>query len=225
MGEIPNRGPMPQRKATTERLAAFSDGVFSVIITIMVLDLRPPARPTFTALWTLWPTALSYLVSYVFIAIVWVNHHHLMRFIEDPSPRLIWINFAHLFAVSLVPFTTVWVADTRLAEVPVFVYTTVFVLVELAYLNFEHHSLMRAELEEIPPRTRRLARLRSFVAFGVFITAMLSSLKFPRCAFAFVCCAVLLYLRPEFPMKRRDRSKPAVEISVKGDGSISGGTH
>jgi uncharacterized membrane protein len=192
-------GPMPRRRATTERLAAFSDGVFSVIITIMVLDLRPPERPTFTALWTLWPTALSYLVSYVFIAIVWVNHHHLLRFTDEPSPRLIWINFAHLFAVSLVPFTTAWVAHTRLAEVPVLIYAAVFVSVELAYLNFEHHALTQAEIEEISPKTRRLAKVRSFVAFGLFLSAMLVSIKFPQCGFGLVCCAVLLYLRPEPP--------------------------
>lgn len=139
---------MPQRKATIERLAAFSDGVFSVIITIMVLELKPPEHPTFAALWPLWPTALSYLVSYVFVAIVWLNHHHLLRFTEEPTSRLIWINFAHLFAVSLVPFTTAWVSDSRLAAAPVFVYAANFVLVELAYLNFEHHALTQAEVEE-----------------------------------------------------------------------------
>ncbi len=84
---------MPRRKATTERLAAFSDGVFSVIITIMVLDLKAPEQPTFRALLPLWPTALSYLVSYTFVAIVWLNHHHLLRFTEYPTPRLMWINF------------------------------------------------------------------------------------------------------------------------------------
>src|SRR5215471_17118781 len=96
-------GRMPQRKASVERLGAFSDAVFAVIITIMVLDLRPPEHPTFAALLPLWPTALSYVVSYQFIAIVWTNHHHLLRFIDAPTPRLIWINFAHLFCVSLVP--------------------------------------------------------------------------------------------------------------------------
>jgi uncharacterized membrane protein len=198
---------MPQRRATIERLAAFSDGVFSVIITIMVLDLKPPERATFTALWELWPTVLSYLVSYIFVAIIWVNHHHLLRFTDEPSPRLIWINFAHLFAVSLVPFTTAWVAHTHLAEVPVFVYALVFVFVELAYLNFERHVLAHAEIEEIPPRTRRLAKLRSFVAFGLFLSAMLVSIKFPQCGFGLVCCVVLLYLRPELPGTSRSGTR------------------
>jgi uncharacterized membrane protein len=88
-----------------------------VIITIMVLDLRPPPQATLAALIPLWPTALSYAVSYLFIAIVWVNHHHLLRFAEHATPRLIWVNFAHLFMVSLVPFSTAWVANTRLAAI------------------------------------------------------------------------------------------------------------
>ena len=163
---------MSSQKPTPERLGVFSDGVFALIITIMVLELKPPEHPTFAALLPLWPTALSYIVSYQFIAIVWLNHHHLLRFIPYPTPRLIWINFAHLFMVSLVPFATAWVASTRLAVVPVFVYAAVFVLVELAYLQFEHHVLGHAVAEEISHRTRRFAKMRSLVAFGLFITAM-----------------------------------------------------
>ena len=197
---------MPQRRATVERLGAFSDGVFAVIITIMVLELKPPERPTFAALLPLWPTALSYAVSYQFMAIVWLNHHHLLRFTDSATPRLIWINFVHLFMVSLVPFSTAWVARTRLAAVPVFVYAGVFLLVELAYLQFEHYALSRAAPEEISHHARRLARIRSLLALGLFLTGMLVSLKFPLCGFGLVCCAVLLYLRPEPPGIRGDRA-------------------
>jgi uncharacterized membrane protein len=87
---------MSNKKTTPERLAAFSDGVFAVIITIMVLDLKPPNGTTLRALVPLWPTALSYAVSYFFIAIIWVNHHHLLRFTHSATPQLIWWNFAHL---------------------------------------------------------------------------------------------------------------------------------
>jgi uncharacterized membrane protein len=193
---------MPQRRATVERLGAFSDGVFAVIITIMVLELKPPEHPTFAALGLLWPTALSYGASYSFIAIVWMNHHHLLRFTDDATPRLIWINFLHLFAVSLVPFVTSWVAGTRLAAVPVFVYAAVFVMVELAYLQFEHYALAQAVVDEISRRAHRLARVRSFFAFGLFLTAMLVSLKLPLLGFGLVGSALLLYLRPEPPGAR-----------------------
>jgi hypothetical protein len=80
---------MAQRQATLERLNASSDGVFSFIITILVLELNPPERPAFTTLLALWPTGVSYVVSYLFVAIVWVNHHHVLKYAEARTPRLI----------------------------------------------------------------------------------------------------------------------------------------
>ena len=94
---------MPHARESPERLSMFSDGVFAVLITVLVLELRPPELPTFRALFLLWPTWLSYAVSYLFIAIVWVNHHHLLRYATEAIPRLMWFNFAHLFSVSLIP--------------------------------------------------------------------------------------------------------------------------
>jgi uncharacterized membrane protein len=81
---------MTDRTTPTERLTAFSDGVFSVIITIMVLDLKPPAQAKLSALLPLWPTTLSYAVSYLFVAIIWINHHRLLLFAHDATPKLMW---------------------------------------------------------------------------------------------------------------------------------------
>jgi uncharacterized membrane protein len=102
-------------RRSPERLSALSDGVFAVLITVLVLDLRPPQFPTFESLLSLWPTWLSYLVSYLFIAIVWINHHHLMRYATEATPNLVWFNFAHLFSVSLHPLATAWMAVSELA--------------------------------------------------------------------------------------------------------------
>src|SRR5689334_18034835 len=98
------------RRASPERLSTFSDGVFAVLITVLVLELRPPERPTFEALLALWPIWLSYAVSYVFIAIVWANHHYLMRYATEANSSLLWFNFAHLLAMSLLPISTAWMA-------------------------------------------------------------------------------------------------------------------
>jgi uncharacterized membrane protein len=87
-------------------------------------------------------------VSYLFIAIVWVNRHHLPRFAEHATPRLIWWNFAHLFVVSLVPFSTAWIAVTRFAAVPVAVYAAILVMVNSAYLAFVWEVLAQAEVQE-----------------------------------------------------------------------------
>ena len=189
---------MHSRKPTPERLAAFSDGVFAVIITIMVLELRPPEQPSFSALLPLWPTMLSYAVSYLFIAIVWVNHHHLLRFAEQATARLIWWNFAHLFLVSLVPFSTAWVADTDFAAAPVSIYAGVFVLVNSAYLAFAWEVLAQAEVQQaVSARVRQMTRARSFATVAIFVAAAVISIWFPLWGFALIGCTLFAYLRPE----------------------------
>jgi uncharacterized membrane protein len=121
-------------RATPERLSAFSDAVFAVLITVLVLELRPPESPTLRAFLLLWPTQLSYTVSYLFIVIVWTNHHYLMRFSTVASSRLLWFNFAHLFSMSLLPFSTAWMAVSELAPLAVAFYAAVFFLVNATYI-------------------------------------------------------------------------------------------
>src|ERR1700739_5169220 len=122
------------QRATPERLSAFSDGVFAVLITVLVLELRPPELPIFKAFLLLWPTWLSYAVSYLFIAIVWTNHHYLMRYATEATPRLLWFNFAHLFSMSLLPLSTAWMAVSRLAPLAVAFYAFIFFLVNVTYI-------------------------------------------------------------------------------------------
>ena len=152
---------MREEKITADRLAAFSDAVFAVIVTIMVLELKAPEQAAFSDLWPLWPTAISYAVSYLFIAIIWINHHYLMRFVGPPTLGLIWTNFVHLFMVSLLPFATAWIARTRLASSPVVFYAALFVCIDIAYNVFERRVLARADATQVSERTRRLARRRS----------------------------------------------------------------
>jgi uncharacterized membrane protein len=153
---------------TAQRLAAYSDAVFAVIVTIMVLELRAPDEAAFSALWPLWPTAISYAVSYLFIAIIWINHHHLMQFVGPPTLRLIWTNFVHLFMVSLLPFATAWVARTQLSSPSVALYAGLFVCIDIAYNVFERKVFACADPDEISERTRRLARRRSLVVLASF---------------------------------------------------------
>src|SRR3954451_19596678 len=139
----------PLRKATPERLSTFSDGVFAVLITVLVLDLRPPELPTFEALLSLWHTWLSYAVSYLFIAIVWTNHHYLMRFATEVSSRLLWFNFAHLFSMSLLPISTAWMAVSELAPQPVAFYAAVFFLVNATYICMIWELIDRTQVDEV----------------------------------------------------------------------------
>ena len=164
----------------TARLAAYSDAVFAVIVTIMVLELKAPDEAEFSVLWSLWPTAISYAVSYLFIAIIWINHDHLMRFVGRPTLRLIWINFVHLFMVSLLPFATAWVARTRLASSAVVFYAGLFVCIDIAYNLFEREVLAHADITQVSAHTRRIARRRSLAVLATFTTAMLVALAAPR---------------------------------------------
>ncbi len=91
---------------TTSRLEAFSDGVIAIIITIMVLELRAPAQPTLPALLKVAPVFLSYALSFLVAAIMWVNHHHLIHAVRSVTARLLWSNLYLLFWMSLVPFVT-----------------------------------------------------------------------------------------------------------------------
>jgi uncharacterized membrane protein len=143
---------MREEKETAHRLAAYSDAVFAVIVTVMVLELRAPEQSAFSALWPLWPTAISYAVSYLFIAIIWINHHYLMRFVGTPTLGLIWINFVHLFMVSLLPFATAWIARTRLASSPVALYAGLFVCIDIAYNVFERDVLAQADATQVSER-------------------------------------------------------------------------
>src|SRR3989449_5814432 len=147
------------RAATPERLSAFSDAVFAVLITVLVLDLRPPVLPTFKALLLLWPTWLSYAVSYLFIAIVWANHHHLMRYATRATPRLMWFNFGHLFSVSLLPLSTAWMAVSKLAPEPVAFYAAVFFLVNLTYIFLIWELIDRSPVDDVSPRARKVMHI------------------------------------------------------------------
>lgn len=188
---------MREEKITADRLATYSDAVFAVIVTIMVLELKAPDQAGFRALWPLWPTAISYAVSYLFIAIIWINHDYLMRFVGRPTLELIWINFVHLFMVSFLPFATAWIARTRLASSPVVFYAGLFVCIDLAYNVFEREVLTRANATRVSERARRVARRRSLVVLASFTAAMLVALVAPRLAFGLICGALILHLQPE----------------------------
>jgi uncharacterized membrane protein len=193
------------QNTSPDRVRAFSDGVFAVIITILVLELKPPSAATFSALLPLWPTGLSYVVSYLFIAIVWVNHHHLFSFAEVATPRLIWSNFGHLFSVSLIPFTTEWIADSRLAPAPVVLYSSVFVLVNITYVALCFEVVDRPAHEDTPARMRRMLRMRSFITIACFAAAAVVALKWPVAAMVLICLCLIGYLRPDIPAPKKFR--------------------
>src|ERR1700751_3919641 len=168
-----------ERRRSPERLRSVSAGVLAVLITVLVLELRPPEVATFKALLSLWPTWLSYAVSYLFIAIVWANHHHLMHYAAESTPRLMWFNFAHLFSVSLLPLSTAWMATSELAPQPVSFYAAVFFLVNATYIALIWELIQRGPVKDVPSKERRIMRFRSIATLCIFAAAAIVALKYP----------------------------------------------
>lgn len=162
-------------------------------------DLKKPSGASLHSLVTLWPTLLSYIVSYWFIAIVWINHHYTMRYTSRATHRLIWANFGHLFSVSFIPFLTAWIAETHFQPFPVAMYALVFLMVNITYLILLWESIFDNLRNAVPERARRLLNVRSFIGIGMFATALVISFWLPLAGFAVICGCLLLYLRPDVP--------------------------
>src|SRR5512133_169098 len=115
------------------RLEAFSDGVLAIIITIMVLELRAPRGDSFAALRPLLPTFVGYALSFIYIAIYWNNHHHMLHAARKVNGPILWANTHLLFWLSLVPFATAWMGGNNFAARPVALYGFVLLMAGLAY--------------------------------------------------------------------------------------------
>ena len=135
---IRQRLPPPRRKfrkpsMNKSRLEAFSDGVLAVIITVMVLEMKPPRGTGLQALRPVVPVFLSYILSFVNIAIYWNNHHHLLHATQRVNGATLWANLHLLFWLSLVPFTTAWMDESHFGAWPVAVYGIVLLMAGVAY--------------------------------------------------------------------------------------------
>jgi uncharacterized membrane protein len=115
------------------RLEAFSDAVIAIIMTIMVLEMKVPHEPNFSALRTILPVFLSYILSFIFLGIYWINHHHLFQVAERVNGRVLWANLHLLFWLSLIPFVAGWMGESGFACWPVALYGVVMLAAALSY--------------------------------------------------------------------------------------------
>ncbi len=118
---------------TKNRLEAFSDGVIAIIITIMVLELKPPHGIGLVHLAPLWPVFVGYVLSFIYVGIYWNNHHHLLHAVEHVDGMTLWANLHLLFWLSLVPFVTAWMGENHFAEQTVVLYGIVLLMAACAY--------------------------------------------------------------------------------------------
>mgnify|MGYP001020631537 FL=1 len=131
------------------RLEAFSDGVLAIVITIMVLELSAPEEPTLAALRPLIPTFLSYALSFVFVGIYWNNHHHLFQAVKQVDGRILWANLHLLFWLSLTPFVTAWMGETRFAAWPVALYGVNLLASAIAYFILTRTLIARHGMDSV----------------------------------------------------------------------------
>jgi uncharacterized membrane protein len=115
------------------RLEAFTDGVIAILITVMVLELRVPKGQNLSDLRPVLPVLLSYLLSFIYLAIYWNNHHHMFQVVQRVSGSVLWANAHLLFWLSLVPFTTAWMGQNAGAPWPIAMYGVNLLLCAIAY--------------------------------------------------------------------------------------------
>ncbi len=134
------------------RLEAFSDGVLAIIITIMVLEMKVPHGAELGALKAVAPVFGSYVLSFIYLAIYWTNHHHLFQATEEVSGGILWPNLYLLFWLSLFPFTTAWMGENHLASIPTALYGFVLLMAAVAYYILERTIIARQGRESLLAR-------------------------------------------------------------------------
>jgi uncharacterized membrane protein len=180
---------------TTSRLEAFSDGVIAIIITIMVLELRPPAQPTLSALVKVSPVFLSYALSFLVAAIMWVNHHHLIHAVHSVTARLLWSNLYLLFWMSLVPFVTDFMGKNyrepmavALYGLDLFLCSTGFYFLRMELVHQSHHDLAMVEYHE------RIQRKNAFSGALYLLSVPLAYVSIYASFFIFVFIPATYFL-------------------------------
>jgi len=178
------------------RLEAFSDGVIAIIITIMVLELKVPHGADWGTLAALAPTFLSYVLSFVYIAIYWNNHHHLLYACEHVNGAILWANMHLLFWLSLIPFATGWMGENHFAALPTALYGVALLMPAIAYY------VLQSAIIALHGREGMLARavgsdFKGNVSPVLYLTAIGLAFIAPWAAQAIYVGVALMWLIPD----------------------------
>ena len=180
----------------TGRLEAFSDGVIAIIITIMVLELKVPQGDDVAALRALLPVLGSYVLSFVYVAIYWNNHHHLLHACERINGAIMWANMHLLFWLSLIPFVTAWVGNHRDASLPAALYGVVLLMAGVAYVIMERQMVRengpQSVLAEAVGRDRK-----GTLSLAGYATAIVLAFVSPRLAELVYAAIAVMWIVPD----------------------------
>ncbi|MEV4808845.1 TMEM175 family protein [Micromonospora avicenniae] len=194
----------------TGRLEAFSDGVLAIIITIMVLELKVPEGHSYSDLiHTSGVGLLVYLLSFVFVGIYWNTHHQLFHLVRQVSGGVLWANLALLFCLSLVPFTTAWVSESKFEQTPVVIYGLNLLSAAVAYVVLQT-VIIRQEGPDSPLRRAVGADLKGKLSIAFDVAGVVSALTIDRDGHVGVsiamACLVLVVIVWVVPDRRIDRA-------------------
>ena len=184
------------------RLEAFSDGVFAVIITIMVLEMKVPQGSDWHALSSVLPAFLSYVLSFVYVGIYWNNHHHLLHAAEHVSGGVLWANLVLLFFLSLVPFTTAWMGQNHYAPTPVAVYGVMLLLAGVSYTVLTK-ALIRHHAKDSLLAISIGRDWKGVASLLLYAIAILISFSRPRTACAVYVLVAAMWLVPDPRIEKR----------------------
>ena len=179
-----------------DRLTAFSDGVIAIIITIMVLELKVPHGADWSALGSLLPVFLSYVLSFVYVAIYWNNHHHLLHTVTRVDGLILWANMHLLFWLSLTPFATGWMGENDFAPLPTAVYGVALLMPAIAYY------LLQKAITRTHGMASTLAKalgsdIKGKISLLFYIAAILLALASPWISLALYTLVALIWLIPD----------------------------
>jgi uncharacterized membrane protein len=178
------------------RLEAFSDAVIAIIITIMVLELKVPHGGSLQELLPLLPVFLSYVLSFVYVAIYWNNHHHMLHACTTVTGTILWANLHLLFWLSLFPFATGWMGENHFAAVPTALYGVVLLMAAIAYYVLQQ-AIIRAQG---PESILKLAVGRDWkgkLSPVLYVVAIMATLVSPWIAQAIFVTVALMWLIPD----------------------------
>ena len=179
-----------------ERLTAFSDGVIAIIITIMVLELKVPHDAGWGALAGLLPVFLSYVLSFVYVAIYWNNHHHLLQMGERVNGPILWANMHLLFWLSLIPFATGWMGENHFAALPTALYGVVLLMAAIAYYILQY-AIIRLDGADSPLAKALGADWKGKLSIVAYLLAIVAAFWLPTVSHALFVAVALLWLAPD----------------------------
>jgi len=179
-----------------DRLAAFSDGVIAIIITIMVLELKVPHGSDWTALLAVTPNFVSYVLSFIYLAIYWNNHHHLLHTVTRVDGLILWANSFLLFWLSLIPAATAWMGENFLVPIPTAVYGAILLMPAIAYYLLQK-TILRKQGSESLLANALGTDIKGKISPALYAVAILLAFVSPWISIAIYVMVALIWLVPD----------------------------